>query len=175
MPTEWELPAGWDRSVSCFFTGHRTIGARREPALREAVRDTVLRLYGRGFRFFFCGGAMGFDMLAEQEIVKLAGDCPEAALCLALPCADQTARWKDLSRIREYQRLKGLASWIGYAETFYTGDCMRARNAFMVEHTSVGVAYYDGALSGGTAQTVRMANRAGVPLLNLYQAGGGAG
>lgn len=51
------------------------------------------------------------------------------------------------------------------SRTYYAG-CYAARNQFMVDASSLLICYFDGR-PGGTAQTVRMAEQAGLTIVNL--------
>ena len=139
-------------------------------------------LSSAGYRYFLCGGALGFDTLAERLVIEARKANPALSLILALPCRDQTGNWlklpKETSRdaLREYQELKGLADGIVYVNDFYFEGCMKERNRYMVEHSSFLVAYYDGSFKSGAGQTVRMAKRAGLGIYNVREAlsaGGG--
>ena len=59
------------------LTGHRSIPYDKVPSLRKALRTVILEHYNRGSRIFYCGMAMGFDLLAAEtgRIVK-EGDAP---------------------------------------------------------------------------------------------------
>jgi len=50
----------------------------------------------------------------------------------------------------------------------YAEGCMLARNIFMVEHSSACIAYWSGAQMGGTAYTVRYAQRCGSRVYNIF-------
>ena len=169
------LPAFMEKSNTCCFTGHRGIPEKDRAILVELL-DTVVRgLCDNGNRYFVCGGALGFDMLAEQAVIRAINDGYKAELILALPCANQTERWRTdtkngLSLIREYQRIKGFASSIRYISETSDPDCMKRRNQYMVDLSSSCVAYYSGKFKSGASQTYRMARKAGLDILNLYDA-----
>jgi len=166
------LPKFMTRENTCFFTGHRSIPSDTLTDVTLALQKLVVSLYREGFRYFLCGGAMGFDMLAEQTVIKAARFTDEIHLVLALPCRNQTERWghseHSLELLREYQRIKGMASHIVYLSNFYYDGCMRKRNQFMVDNSSLCVTYYNGSNRGGTAQTVRFARQAGLEIRNIY-------
>ena len=46
-------------------------------------------------------------------------------------------------------------------------NCMMKRNMFLVDSSSMCVAYFNGK-PGGTSNTVNYANKTGVPVLNLF-------
>lgn len=56
-----------DSAVTVAFTGHRTYRGEAGDALRRAV----VRLYGRGFRTFLSGMAVGFDLAAAEAVLEL--------------------------------------------------------------------------------------------------------
>lgn len=166
-----DLPKGMTRDISCCFTGHRLIAADRLPTVAAEVERTIRILAENGYRYFICGGALGFDTLAAQLVLKLRDEL-NILLILALPCFNQTNAWLKMrdgaEHIREYQRIKGLAACVHYSSDFYADGCMRDRNQFMVDHASFCVAYYDGSPKSGAGQTFRMANKAGLGIYNVY-------
>lgn len=153
------------REKACCFTGHRTIppGERRELARR--LEETVLRLYRRGVRYFGAGGALGFDTLAAQAILRLREECPGIRLILVLPCPSQTKGWKP-EDAAEYEQIKSQADQVVYTSQEYTRGCMHKRNRYLVDHSGVCVCYLTKD-SGGTAYTVRYAKAHGLEIINL--------
>ena len=159
------------RENTCCFTGHRAIPDGLHSRIVEQTEHAVRILVRAGYRFFLCGGALGFDMLAEQVILRAASSSDSVHLVLALPCRDQTERWLEngsLEPIREYQRIKSAASAVVYISDFYHDGCMAERNRYMVDHASFCVAYYRGGVRSGTGQTFRMAQKAGLRIYNLH-------
>ena len=166
------LPDGMTRLNSCCFTGHRTIPADKLPDVTDKLRHAVRLLASCGFTYFICGGALGFDMLAEQVILEEAASNGNIKLVLALPCRDQTGKWLKTGKngtdlLREYMRIKAEAYSVIYVTDFYTDGCMRERNQFMVDNSSFCVAYYNGSVRSGAGQTFRMAVRGGLKLYNI--------
>lgn len=165
-----------ERERTACFTGHRFLPPEREDRIAEKTAHVVGVLIRAGYRNFLCGGALGFDTLAERCVVEARQSAPEVRLILALPCRDQTGNWLKMPSetaartLREYQRLKGLADGVVYVNDFYFDGCMRERNRFMVEHASFCVAYFDGSYRSGAGQTVRMAKRAGLSIYNVWDA-----
>ena len=58
-----------DRTVC--FTGHRKIPAGQYDILLQRLKDTIVHLISRGYRFFGTGGALGFDTMAAQAVLEL--------------------------------------------------------------------------------------------------------
>ena len=53
------------------LTGHRSIPYDKVPSLRKALRTVILEHYNRGIRIFYCGMAMGFDLLAAETALSM--------------------------------------------------------------------------------------------------------
>ena len=73
------------RENSCCFTGHRKIPADHADLIRISTERAISLLYRDGYRFFICGGALGFDTLAAQTVLCAAGRVRDIRLILALP------------------------------------------------------------------------------------------
>lgn len=154
---------------TCFFTGHRTIPS---PMIAEITRLTREQIYlhaEKGYVNFLCGGAVGFDTVAAVQVARIKAGGTPIRLILALPCRDQTALWKDTEMLRLYQKLKGTADDIIYVNNLYFDGCMKERNQFMVNASSACIAYFNGNRMGGTAQTIRMAEKKNIPITNVYK------
>ena len=171
MDASRDLPLMMNKQNTACFTGHRHLPTERIDEIIKKIDHVIAILHRAGYRYFVCGGALGFDMLAEQRILHAAEQGLDVKLVLALPCRDQTLNWNGVDgvdMIREYQRIKGLASAIYYIENFYTSDCMKRRNASMVEISSFCTAYYNGNFRSGAGQTFRMAEKAGLKIYNIF-------
>ena len=166
------LPSGMTRENTCCFTGHRTIPTERQDEFAAELKKIIRILAESGYRYFICGGALGFDTLAAQKVALFSERYEDIHLILALPCLNQTDKWINLpngeAHIREYQRPKGLADHVVYIREFYTPDCMKERNRFMVDNSSFCIAYYNGSTRSGSGQTYRMAKNARIPIYNLH-------
>ena len=150
------------RPITCFFTGHRNLPAEHLGELTRLTEKAVHYMYSSGYRRFICGGAVGFDTLAAQTVLRAKHFDPEIKLILALPCRNQTRNWKNTQSIIEYRRIKALADEIVYIDEFYTPDCMKKRNRYMVDSSSACIAYYlgDTHRRSGTGQTFSMVKAA---------------
>ena len=151
----------------CCFTGHRDIDKELEPYVKEVLVSTLNKLIVYGVTDFRAGGARGFDMLAEVEVLKLKKENPDLKLNLCLPCPNQSVKW-CASEQRLYDRILEVCDGYTYAEDTYTRGCMYKRNRQLVDGAEFCVAYYDGNGSGGSAYTVGYAESRGVSVINLY-------
>ena len=82
------------REKTCCFTGHRQIPPEDRERLAAELEETIIGLIGEGFRFFGAGGALGFDTMAAQAVLRLRERFPQIRLILVLPCPEQTKGWR---------------------------------------------------------------------------------
>lgn len=147
------------------FTGHRIIRRKDASWLSERL-DAVLEVcYHKGFRQFLSGGALGFDMLAAEAVLRLQKKHPDACLTLVLPCSSQSARWTD-RQCQRFERLLYRASDVRVLNDAYFDGCMFQRNRSMIEQSSLCICYMY-IFKGGTFSTVSLAAQEGVPVLNI--------
>ncbi len=154
-----------DRTVC--FTGHRTLPRGDELKRIIGVVDSMISAaYSKGYRTFIAGGAIGFDTLAACRVIVAKKRLPDIKLWLALPCRNQTERWTRTSDLALYKRIMASAERVDYITDFYTDSCMLERNRFMVDQSSLCIAYCINE-KGGTAYTVNYAKKKGLGILNI--------
>lgn len=155
------------RDKTCCFTGHRDIPADERTQLAAKLEQTLRELIYSGIRYFGAGGALGFDTLAAQTVLKLREEYPHIRLILVLPCRTQTRGWPD-EDVRIYEAIKSAADKIRYTSEEYTRGCMHKRNRHLVDNSSVCVSYMT-KNTGGTAYTVDYARKEHVRIINLAE------
>lgn len=155
---------------SCCFTGHRFLpGGERYYRLRDLCEQAIRAAYAEGFRRFYAGGALGFDMLAAALVCSLRdSEFPDMRLELILPCRDQAARWSARDRERYVTMLSAADATVTLADVYAPG-VMQARNRALIEAADLCIAYMT-TPSSGTGTTVAMARRRGIPVRNLADA-----
>lgn len=121
----------------------------------------------QGYRYFGCGGALGFDTLAAQTVLRLREIYPEIRLILVLPCRDQTRGWKQAD-VAEYDRIMKAADKVTYTSEQYYSGCMHKRNRHLVDNSSLCICYLT-EQSGGTAYTVNYARSQGLKIINVAE------
>lgn len=148
---------------ACCFTGHRDIPPEILPALAAKLEAVVLELIADGIRYFYAGGALGFDTLAAETVLRLRDQFPQIQLILALPCREQTRGWSAAS-VERYGSILRRANKVIYTSEHYNRGCMQRRNRFMVDHSTVCVAYCTRA-AGSSAYTLQYARKSGLRIL----------
>ena len=121
---------------------------------------------------FYTGGAVGWDALAALTVLKLRESYPEVKLHLVLPCPfeKQSTKWNEAQKT-EYLRIFGLADSVEQVSDRYYNGCIKARNAHLVELASdYSICYWNPKhYRSGTGQTVRMAQKKGIEVINLFE------
>ena len=159
------------RELTCCFTGHRPEklgfekGGAAETELKNRISGAILRLIQeRNARHFISGMALGVDTYAAQSVLKLKEIYPDITLECAVPCRGQEKRWKKEDR-EVYAGILARADKVTVLQERYTAFCMQLRDAYMVENADLVLAVWDGSSAGGTAYTVRCAEKRGRPVI----------
>jgi len=118
-----------------------------------------------GKRHFICGMARGCDFYFAEIVLELRRSRPDITLEAAIPCDSQSRGWKLAERMR-WEDLVALCDMETLVQERYTPDCMLRRNRYMVDHSSLVIAVYDGT-NGGTRRTLEYALRQKVPFLDI--------
>lgn len=154
-----------EKESTCCFTGHRDIPSDLAGYLLGRVMDGINCLYRHGVKTFLAGGAVGFDTLAAQAVLKCKEAHPDICLILVIPCRDQAKYWKQDDR-NAYESIKELADGTVCLSEHYHRGCMQQRNRYMVDHSCTCMCYLTQS-KGGTAYTVGYAKSRGVAVFNL--------
>lgn len=152
----------------CAFTGHRP---KKFPwgydetdtrcvALKKALADQITKLVEAGYTDFFSGMAEGADTWAALIVLTLKNENPALKLHCILPCERQADQWTASARELYFSTL-GRADNVVYVSRKYSKGCMLQRNRYLVDHAACLLAVYNGEWRGGTAMTVRYAQKLG--------------
>ncbi len=152
----------------CSFTGHRQIKKEHKASLANLLSRAISFAYENGVRSFLAGGAVGFDTLAAKAVINFRLSHPDVRLIILVPCKNQAEKWSDEEK-SIYEYTLSVADEVEYlAEEYYDG-CMKERNTALAERCDILIAYV-GRYMGGSAQTLRMAEKLDKTVYNLYPA-----
>ena len=162
------------KQESCCFTGHRPdkLPWGRDESdprcleLKRRMTAAVREAWEAGYRHFLCGMARGCDLYFGEIVAALREELDGVTLEAAIPCPEQADRWSPGTRER-YAALLEQCDTQTVLSPHYTPDCMQRRNRYMVDHSSLLIAAYDGT-SGGTRYTLEYALRRGLQISNLH-------
>ena len=157
---------------SVCFTGHRTIAEDKEKLSARLYALLERLVTEQKITDFYTGGAVGWDALAALTVLKLRENYTEVKLHLVLPCPfeEQSTKWNEAQKT-EYLHIFGLADSAEQVSDRYYNGCMKARNARLVELASdYCICYWNPKhYRSGTGQTVRMAQKKGIEVINLFE------
>lgn len=122
-----------------------------------------------GVTAFYSGGADGVDCWAALTVLELRKRNPALKLHLLLPHEGQADKWSDSAQER-YRFILSQAYFAEYVSQEYYEGCMLDRNHRLVEAAGVLLAVYNGERRGGTAATVRYAQKLGRKMIVLNPA-----
>lgn len=158
-----------EREKCCCFTGHRRIPEQEMLWVRRRLREEILDLAQKGVDTFLTGGALGFDTLAAQEVLRMrAMGLPSLKLVLALPYMNQEAQWSQRDAA-VYRALLRQADNVVYTSQEYHRGCLFQRNRYLVDHSAYCVCYLLQERTG-TSYTAQYAREQGLEVRNLAQA-----
>lgn len=164
------------REQTCCFTGHRPEKLpwgrnEQDPgcqALKRRLRAVTEEAYHDGIRHFICGMARGCDLYFAEIILELRSRYPDITLEAAIPCRSQSHGWRQEEQVR-WQTILAACDLETLVQEQYDPGCMLRRNRYMVDHSALVIAVYDGS-DGGTRRTLEYAIRKKVPFVDINPA-----
>ena len=155
-------------NITCAFTGHRPksfLWKYNEAAsdcvlLKDTLAKQIRLLVDSGVTEFLSGMAQGVDLWAAEIVLDLKKKNPALRLHCILPCEGQERKWLASEQER-YRSILRQADEVIYVNREYSADCMLERNRWLVDHSSVLLAVYNGIYRSGTGMTVRYAKQLG--------------
>ena len=169
-----------ENTHTCAITGHRPSRFKFKYAedyslckkIKKAMREVFQKLHDEeAVRRFYVGGALGVDMWAAEEILRLKEQpgYDDIELVVALPFVGHDSKWDERSK----QRMEFILRHCSQKEVIGDEDCRESyikRNCYMVDQADYLVAVYDDArnLRSGTMQCVRYARKRNIPVISIH-------
>ncbi len=135
------------------FCGHSQIYDKE--AVRKRLTNEILELLRTGYRKFYLGGYGDFDNLAAAVLTDLKDACPDMERILILPYLD-----------KQFDTSLYDGTLYPLLENVPKRFAISRRNKWMVEQSSVIVAYVDHGW-GGAVKTLEHAVKKGLRIINL--------
>ena len=162
------------RETTCCFTGHRpnklpwgnNESDPRCADLKARLGTALETAYTDGYRHFLCGMALGCDLYFCEAVLDLRDRHGDVTVEAAVPCEEQSARWRERDRAR-YAALLDRCDYETLVQRQYTPGCMQRRDRYMVDRSQRVIAAYDGRSAGGTLYTLTYALRQGLETVIL--------
>lgn len=170
------------RYSSASFTGHRPdkiqgwklLATTIEKAIRERLRQAIIKAAEEGVECFNSGAAPGVDLWAADEVLRLRKEGslnPTTHLRLLLPYPTFSASFTPSEQALYNSIVERMEEGDEVVEVcaHYHPGCYNMRNDRLAEECDLMIAYYQGA-TGGTRYTLRKAQSLGRKVTNLFQA-----
>ena len=145
------------------FTGHRRLGMTERELEKKTLELIQKAYFEKGISHFIYGGALGFDMIAAEQVLFLKdathnGILTPITLEIAIPCENQTRGWSKRQRQR-YDWILAQVDVKHERDVPYSPYAMQKRNEFMVSKSALVIAYYEDGRTGGTKNTLDYAEK----------------
>ena len=150
---------------TCCFTGHRDVPKCELEKIRNRLEESIKKEIQSGTIFFACGGAVGFDMIAAEEVLKAKEEYPNIYLVLLLPFPGYTTKWKESDKVRLERILK--QSIYRYVSNEYYKGVYFVRDRKLVEGSDTCICYLTKKEHSGTGYTVDKAMDKGLWVINI--------
>lgn len=127
----------------------------------ESLACCVAEYIDDGYDHFISGMALGVDMDFAEIVLGLKNEYGlNISLECAVPCPNQTMKWPP-SEIARYNNILEKADKITLVNDHYFRACMLVRNDYMVDHSDLVLAIWNGEQAGGTWHTIQYAKAKG--------------
>ncbi len=155
------------RKHTLCFTGHRQLPEGHEgEQLKENLRIAIQNAIADGYNTFLFGGCFGWDLLCASEVIAMKEEHPHIAVHAIIPYEEQANNWTANQR-NLYFNTMPLCDEVIILQPRFDPQCFAKRNQHMVDCSSRVIAYWTGNPRTGTAQTIHMAERAGLEIVRI--------
>ena len=151
----------FDKTKTCAVTGHRDLSRGIDA---EKTEQILLAAAESGYDTFMVGMAIGFDFLCFKILEKIRKN-KDIRIIACVPCKGQADKFSEGQK-EEYLRMLASADEVIVLSESYTPYCMHKRNAYMVDNSSLLVAYMREE-KGGAYNTVKYAGNKGVTVIRV--------
>ncbi|MBO7187351.1 MAG: DUF1273 family protein [Clostridia bacterium] len=148
------------KEKTCAVTGHRF---NLSGLNLDKLKNEFINLIGAGYENFLIGMAIGFDTVCFQTLEELKKTYPNIKIIACVPCVKQYARFNQKQKEEYFRQIKNCDD-VKILSSEYTPTCMFKRNKYMVDNSSVLIAFLN-KKSGGTYNTVKYAVEKGIKII----------
>ena len=129
-----------------------------------SLKQNIKFAIANGCRHFIAGGALGVDTLFALTVIELKDEGEDITLEIAVPCKTQAQSWSEANK-SIYSYILSRADEVTYLAENYYVFCMQKRNEYMVNKSDCVLCCYNGKKSGGTYNTIKLAQKMNKKLL----------
>lgn len=149
----------FNEDKTCAFSGHRIFYGGFDV---EKLKKEIENLLVKGYNTFLVGMALGFDTVCFKLLEELR-ETNKLRIVACIPCLSQAEKF-SVQQKYDYNEMLESVDYIEYVSEEYFTGCMQKRNRFMVDNSSVLIAYLKKE-SGGTFGTVKYAQKCGKKII----------
>ena len=150
----------------CCFTGHRPEKlSLYENEVKPLLRKTIDNAIADGYVTFITGMAKGTDIWAAEIVLEKKKHNTALHLICAIPHPGFENKRSEYEKERYMHILQG-ADYTTTVSDHYFRACYQRRNEFMVDHSNLVIAVWNGEKSG-TKNTIDYAIKYGVKIINI--------
>ena len=148
------------------FTGHRPEKLNRsEKSVLDGLETAIRQAIVDGSNVFISGMARGVDIWAAEIVLCLRNEGQNVKLICASPYDGFERGWSAEWQ-RRYNVVLAAADLVRFICPGYSRACFQIRNEWMVDHSALVIAVFNGQPSG-TKNTIDYAKRKSVPCWNI--------
>lgn len=148
------------------FTGHRPEKLNQpECVVKKWLEAAIKQAIDDGKNVFITGMARGVDIWAAEIVLRLRNEGQDVKLICASPYKGFERAWSSEWQQR-YNAVMAAADLVRFICPGYSRSCFQIRNEWMVDHSSLVIAVFNGQPSG-TKNTIDYAKRKSVPCWNI--------
>ena len=148
------------------FTGHRPEKLNRsEKSVLDGLETAIRQAIADGSNVFISGMARGVDIWAAEIVLRLQKEGANVKLICASPYEGFERGWSAEWQ-RRYNVILAAADLVRFICPGYSRACFQIRNEWMVDHSALVIAVFNGQPSG-TKNTIDYAKRKSVPCWNI--------
>ncbi len=143
----------FNKAKTACFTGHRILD---KDFNINTLKESIIWAINHGYNTFLVGLALGFDTICFNVLQGLKSQY-EINIIGCIPCPEQPVNFSLEERENYYKMVEKCTETIILSEK-YTNYCMQKRNRYMVDNSSLVIAYLKRDF-GGTFFTVNYAKK----------------
>ena len=140
------------------FTGHRPEKLKQsESVIVKALETAIKEAIADGKNVFISGMARGVDIWAAEIVLRLRKEGANVQLMCASPY-EGFERGRSSEWQQRYNTVLEAADLVRFISPGYSRSCFQIRNEWMVDHSSLVIAVFNGQPSG-TKNTIDYAEK----------------
>lgn len=153
----------------CSFTGHRPEKLKSSKVsigdVIKALEYHIEKQIESGTTVFYTGMARGIDLWAAEIVLQKQKENATIQLVSVIPFPEQADGWLEQEK-KQYQRILEQSDEVVTICPAYQKNADQRRNQYLVDHVNSLIAVYNPQYPhSGTAQTIRMAEKANLSII----------